>query len=75
MAYCQQHALTYHQIVYWSSKSRHVVADTSAGGFVPVTVSSDESDSGLRVRLPNRIMIEGINDCSVDFVSKLIFRL
>ena len=25
MAYCQQYALTYHQMVYWSAKLKHIV--------------------------------------------------
>lgn len=74
MAYCQQHVLTYHQMVYWSSKVECVVEAKSPGGFVAVTVSSDERDSGLSIRFPNGVTIEGINERSVDIVSKLIAR-
>jgi hypothetical protein len=75
MAYCQQHGLTYHQIMYWSSKVECVVEAKSPGGFVGVTVSSDERDFGLSIRFPNGVTIEGINERSVDIVSKLIARL
>lgn len=75
MAYCQQNALTYHQMVYWSSKAEPVGEEKSSGGFVAVTVSSDERDSGLSIRFPNGVTIEGINERSVDIVSKLIARL
>jgi len=81
-AYCQQHALTYHQMVYWCAKLES--ADKSgvpSGGFVAVTVSSPAdcasgvSNSGLSIRLPSGITIEGINDQSVELVNRLIAQL
>ncbi len=76
MAYCQQYALTYHQMVYWSKKDEVGVGpDVDSGGFVAVTVSTDARDSGLSLRLPNGITIEGINDRSIGLVGKLIGQL
>ena len=81
-AYCQQHALTYHQMVYWCTKLQSTgETKTRSGGFVAVTVSppsvgsSSVSNSGLSIRLPNGVTIEGINDQSVQLVSKLIAQL
>ena len=76
MAYCQQYALTYHQMVYWSKKEKTgVEPEARSGGFVAVTVSADARDSGLSLRLPNGITIEGINDRSIELVGKLISQL
>lgn len=81
-AYCQQHALTYHQMVYWCTKLQSTgETGTPSGGFVAVTVppssvgSSSISDSGLSIRLPNGVTIEGIDDRSVELVGRLIAQL
>jgi hypothetical protein len=75
-AYCQQCALTYHQMVYWSKKENPVIElEVGSGGFVAISVSPDERDAGLSVRLPSGMMIEGIDDRSVDLVGKLIAQL
>lgn len=75
MAYCQQHALIYHQMMYWSNKEAHVVKSEHSNGFVAVAVSADVRDSVLCVRLPNGIAIEGINDHSIALVGKLVEQL
>ncbi len=76
MAYCQQFALAYHQMVYWSKKEiSSVVPETRSGGFVAVSVSANTRDSGLSLRLPNGITIEGITDGSIELVGKLIAHL
>jgi len=81
-AYCQLHTLKYHQMVYWCAKLQsNDETGTRAGGFVAVSVSpssagsSDVCDSGLSLRLPNGVTIEGINDQSIGLVSKLIAQL
>jgi hypothetical protein len=77
MAYCRQYSLAYHQMVYWSSKEQKPVADQSekSSGFVAVTVAAAASDQSLSVRLPNGVMIEGINDRSVALVGMLLEQL
>lgn len=76
MAYCRQHALAYHQMVYWSKKEDHVAEPAIAcGGFVAVTVASQARDCGLSVRLPNGLTIEGITDYRIELVGKLIAQL
>ncbi len=77
MAYCQQYSLVYHQMVYWCSKAGKSVDDVKIAStdFVTVTVSPTYADSGLSVRLPNGISIEGIDEHSVALVGKLIEQL
>ena len=81
-AYCQQHALTYHQMVYWCTKLESSdESEVRSGGFVAVTVSSPgvcasgAGNSGLSIRLPNGVTIEGINDQSIELVNRLIAQL
>lgn len=75
--YCRQHALVYQQMVYWSSKEKKLVADQPEknSGFVAVTVAAVDSDQGLSIRLPNGLMIEGINSRSITLVGRLLEHL
>jgi hypothetical protein len=77
MAYCRQYTLAYHQMVYWSNKEQQPVAEQSekSSGFVAVTVAATTNNQSLSVRLPNGVMIEGINDRSVALVSLLLEQL
>ena len=75
-AYCQQYALTYHQMVYWSKKEEACAEpEPRSGGFVAVSVSADAGDYGLSLRLPNGMTIEGINNRSIELVGKLVSQL
>ena len=75
-AYCQQYALTYHQMVYWAKKDEQdVEPEQPSSGFVTVAVSSDDNEGILSVRLPNGLIIQGINDRSMGLVGKLIAQL
>ena len=76
MAYCQQYALTYHQMVYWSKKQEHSLdSETTSDGFVALNICPDATDGALSIRLPNGLTIQGINDRSVGLVGKLIAQL
>ena len=76
MAYCQQYALTYHQMVYWSKKQEPCVdSETATDGFVALSVCADGVDSALSVRLPNGLTIQGIDERSVGLVGKLLAQL
>jgi hypothetical protein len=75
VAYCQQCSLSYHQMVYWIKKVEAAAEGESSSGFVAVAVSTDVRDSGLTLRLPNGMKIEGINDRSIQYVGKLIDQL
>jgi hypothetical protein len=77
-AYCQQHSLVYHQMVYWCSKEDKVTDDTrgATNGFIAVSVTpATSARSVLNIRLPNGIEIEGIDELSVSFVGRLIEQL
>ena len=81
--YCQQHTLTYHQMVYWCRKVELAdVPEAPSRGFIAVNVSTSATSisnhaghSALSLRLPNGVTIEGINDDSVALVGKLIAQL
>ena len=77
MAYCQKYSLVYHQMVYWCSKAEKSGNDakSASANFVAVTVTPTYADSGLSVRLPNGISIEGIDEHSVALVGKLVEQL
>jgi len=77
MAYCQQYALVYHQMVYWCSKAEKTVdiASDAATDFVAVSVTPSFNHAGLCVQLPNGIAIEGIDERSVMLVGKLVEQL
>lgn len=77
MAYCQQYALVYHQMVYWCTKAKQERDDVKkpANDFIPVTVARSYGNSGLSIRLPSGIMIEGIDEHSIALVGKLIEKL
>ena len=77
MAYCQQNSLVYHQMVYWSSKSTREtdVAKGASNDFIAVSVTPTLAHSGLSVRRPNGIAIEGIDERSVALVGKLVDQL
>ena len=78
MAYCQQFSLVYHQMVYWCAKAANVNKDENhaPNNFVAVTVASPIGElAGLLLRLPNGIVIEGIDEQSVSLVGKLVEQL
>lgn len=77
MAYCQQYSLVYHQMVYWCSKSIKEIDDVkgTANDFIAVSVTPTLGHSGLSVRLPNGIAIEGIDERSVSLVGRLVEQL
>lgn len=77
VAYCQQYSLVYHQMVYWCSKSNKKADNTRGGAndFIAVTVTPTQGHSGLSIRLPNGIAIEGIDECSVALVGRVVEQL
>ncbi len=78
MAYCKQHALTYHQLIYRCSKSDDTdvnQSDACDGDFVAVSVAPTAGNIGVCVRLPNGITVDGIDEHSADWVSKLVRQL
>ena len=81
MAYCQQFSLVYHQMVYWCTKAAKTAnvnndENHAPNNFVAVAVASPiDEPAGLLLRLPNGIVIEGIDEQSVSLVGKLVEQL
>jgi len=77
IAYARQYSLVYSQMVYWCTKLEKAPDDKSkpSKDFVTVSVTPGISDASLCVHLPNGIVIEGINECSVALIGKLVEQL
>lgn len=76
-SYAQQHSLVYHQMVYWCSKDEQIANDrgSASSDFVAVSVKPAVYESGLSIRLPNGITIEGIDQNSIALIGKLVEQL
>ena len=76
-AYARQHSLAYQQMVYWCSKDKNKDDDKEevANNFVAVSLTPASCESGLSIRLPNGITIEGIDQHSIALVGKLVQQL
>lgn len=79
-AYCKEHNLSYHAATYWSRKLSQV--EQKQTNLVPVRFSSDialntyqTARSGLKVILPNKIVIEVGDDFSPATLKKLLTAL
>ena len=76
MAYCQQYALVYHQMVYWCTKATNAQVHSHSNNFVPVAIApAVDTSRGLSVRLPSGVAIEGIDERSIALVGKLLEQL
>ena len=77
-AYCQQYSLVYHQMMYWCSKGSKETDETkgATSDFIAVSMTpATSAPLALSIRLPNGIRIEGINECSVSLVGRLVEQL
>jgi hypothetical protein len=79
-AYCKEHNLSYHAATYWSRKLSQV--EQKQTNLVPVRFSSDiaiktyqTARSGMKVILPNKIVIEVGDDFSPATLKKLLTAL
>jgi|AntAceMinimDraft_1070359.scaffolds.fasta_scaffold102958_1 hypothetical protein len=72
IAYCQRHALAYHQFGYWSRKLNPRQPPVS--GFTRVQQRPATSQD-LTVLLPNGIELRGISDVNLSVVSRLLQQL
>ena len=81
MAYCHQHALVYHQMIYWSRQCGATPNTVPAEqcddrrGFIPVKVTGPSITDALSLRLPNGIEIRGITRHTVSCVGDLLAQL
>ena len=59
-AYCKNHNINYHQMIYWSNKLSPT--NVSSSGFVAVSVQPVAITTALSLRLPNGIEILGVEE-------------
>ena len=80
-AFCKQHALVYHQFVYWRTKlGVRVEGEQAAGsraGFARVALGPPgaEAVDGLTVSLPNGVSITGLHAGNVDLLGAIVSQL
>lgn len=82
MAYCREHKLAYHQMIYWQKRLDDTADDRipdrelSKGNFVPVIVDNNNPQpASLIVTLPNGLVISGITESTVNLIKPLLSQL
>lgn len=76
-AYCERFQLVYHRFIYWRQKlrdqnSRTQLTPGASTGFVRVATSHGDSSRGLRLALPNGLVIQDICADNVAVVRQLL---
>ena len=82
-AFCRKNKLNRPRFTYWRAKilgttHKGYQASTTqpdASAFVPVQTSDNPSEAGLRVNLPNGIILSGINEHNVVLLKAIIHAL
>ena len=80
-AFCKQHALVYHQFVYWrrklSASAERERTGAPRAGFVRVALGPPgaEAVDGLTVSLPNGVSITGLHAGNVDLLGAIVSQL
>lgn len=64
-------------MVYWCSKDEQITNDKedASSNFIAVSIKPAVYESGLSIRLPNGITIEGIDQNSIALIGKLVEQL
>ena len=81
MAYCREHGLTYHQMLYWQKRAATATTNTaatkpgSATKLVPVALRVREPTVALTVVLPNGIQIRDIQPGNLSALNALLEQL
>lgn len=75
--FCQSHDLNYHRFGYWRRKFlTQDCDDTQQGtGFVPVSYHQQTASSGLSLRLPDGLLLQGVAADNLAVVYQLISQL
>ncbi|WP_409525726.1 IS66 family insertion sequence element accessory protein TnpA [Nitrincola sp. MINF-07-Sa-05] len=77
-AFCKQHALSYHQFVYWRQKlthDDHAQPDVVAG-FAKVTpLQSSHSPAELTLSLPGGVSITGLHAGNINLLGSILRQL
>lgn len=79
-AFCRNNDLKLSRFIYWRAKIlgkadvefRSSVGKSAVSPFVPVQTVQTSSDSGLRVSLPNGIILSGIDEKNVVLLKTII---
>jgi len=76
MRYCRDNELPYHQLIYWSDKTRQsdVTKSPVESNFIGVSLAPAEREltSTLSLELPNGITIAGVNAETLSLVPQLL---
>lgn len=74
--FCRDHELSYYVFNYWFAKFNSSMPKKNQ--LVPVVVANrqgPDDQSTLQIKLPNGVCITGVNQYSVDLISRLIAQL
>ncbi|VAW62680.1 hypothetical protein MNBD_GAMMA09-2888 [hydrothermal vent metagenome] len=79
IAYCREHDLNFHQFNYWlrkeepvnTQKNKAATPSSAASSFVPV-VKHQAALAGLSLRLPNGMLLQGIESGNISTVKQLL---
>lgn len=77
--YCREHDLNYHQFIYWFP--RFTPNDMPASGkkrsskLLPVTMQDSRPSTGIRITLPNGVVIDGVTQSSVQILGAVVSQL
>lgn len=79
-AFCRKNNLNRPQFTYWRTKilsktdgPRHSsTTQRDASSFVPVEAFDSQSNTGLRVSLPNGVILSGINEHNVALLKMIV---
>jgi len=76
MQYCRENELVYHQLIYWSDKTRQPESTPTEteSNFVSVSLAPAQtnSTSSLSVELPNGITVAGVSAETISLVPQLL---
>lgn len=78
--YCRNNELTYHCFIYWHAKYseqtvKKPIPKTDSSKLIPVALAQGADPAELQIRLPNGVLISGINDQSISLIGQLIDQL
>lgn len=77
--YCREHELNYHQFNYWLARlttpAVSVGTAAMAPKFLPVALEQRQASPGLKITLPNGIIIDGVTEESVKLLGAAVAQL
>lgn len=76
--YSRENGLRPNQLSYWYRREQRLSAEdkkSPEGGFIPLEVISERELTGLSVKLPSGVVIEGVTVATLEVAHQLIVRL